>query len=147
MGGIHWHMTISNRVEYIATDASRQKIPWVRLTDPLGVVTVFRQATFTNDITQYEIRTMDCMDCHNRPAHLFAQPERAVYLAIALGELDRGLPYIKTNAVYALTRPYASDGQARNGVATALAARYPNDPRLAAVIPVVQRIYRDNFFP
>ena len=67
VGGIHWHMVVGNEVEYIATDAARQKIPWVRITDPQGVVTVFREPKFTNDISRFEIRKMDCMDCHNRP--------------------------------------------------------------------------------
>ena len=39
--GIHWHMNIGNRIEYIATDAPRQVIPWVKLTDRDGTVTEF----------------------------------------------------------------------------------------------------------
>jgi nitrate/TMAO reductase-like tetraheme cytochrome c subunit len=147
VGGIHWHMSISNRVEYIATDEARQKIPWVRLTDPAGVVTIFRESTFTNEVSQYETRRMDCMDCHNRPAHRFAPPDRAVDLAIALGHIDRALPYIKTNAVYALTRSYKAESEARNGIAAFLANRYPDDPRIRQAIPFVQQIYADNFFP
>ncbi len=147
VGGIHWHMSISNRVEYIATDEARQKIPWVRLTDPEGVVTVYREASFTNDISHYEIRKMDCMDCHNRPAHRFSPPDLAVDLAMSLGHIDRSLPYIKTNAVYALTRSYKSDTEARDGIATFLADRYSDDPRIRKTIPFVQEIYADNFFP
>ena len=147
VGGIHWHMSISNRVEYIATDEARQKIPWVRLTNPDGVVTVFRDAAFTNDIARYEIRQMDCMDCHNRPAHRYSSPDDAVNLAIALGHLDRRLSYIKSNAVFALTRPYRSETEARDGIATFLDNRYSNDPRIRQAIPVVQKIYADNFFP
>ena len=147
VGGIHWHMSISNRVEYIATDEARQKIPWVRLTDPAGVVTVFREASFTNDLSQYQIRTMDCIDCHNRPAHRYRSPDDAVNLAIALGQLDRGLPYIKTNAVFALTRSYPNATEAYDGIATFLANQYPSDPRIRQAIPFVQKIYADNFFP
>ena len=33
VGGIHWHMNVGNKIEYIATDEARQKIPWVRMTD------------------------------------------------------------------------------------------------------------------
>ena len=33
VGGIHWHMNVANKVEYIATDEARQIIPWVRITD------------------------------------------------------------------------------------------------------------------
>lgn len=147
VGGIHWHMVVGNVVEYIATDAARQKIPWVRITDSQGVVTVFREPKFTNDIAKYEIRKMDCMDCHNRPSHRYVAPDRAVNLAMELGQIDRTIPWIKTNAVYVLTRKYDSDSQARDGIATALAERYPNDSRIRSVIPVVQQIYRDNFFP
>ncbi len=147
VGGIHWHMVVGNEVEYIATDAARQKIPWVRITDPQGVVTVYRTPKFTNDISQLEIRKMDCMDCHNRPSHRYLSPDRAVNLAMELDRIDRTLPWIKTNAVYVLTRNYKTEDEAKNGIATALAERYPNDPRIQQVIPVVQQIYRDNFFP
>ena len=147
VGGIHWHMVVGNNVEYIATDEARQKIPWVRITDPQGVVTVYRVPRFTNDISQFEIRKMDCMDCHNRPSHRFVPPDQAVNLAMELGQIDRTIPWIKTNAVFVLTRKYDTDNQARDGIATALAERYPNDPRIRDVIPVVQQIYRDNFFP
>ena len=40
-------MSVANVIDYIATDESRQKIPWVRLTDPQGVVKIFRVPTFT----------------------------------------------------------------------------------------------------
>jgi hypothetical protein len=90
---------------------------------------------------------MDCMDCHNRPAHRFEPPDRAVDLAIALGHLDRTLPYIKTNAVYALTRSYKTEEAARDGIATLLANRYSDNPRIRQAIPFVQQIYANNFFP
>ena len=147
VGGIHWHMVVGNTVDYIATDEARQKIPWVRITDSEGVVTVYRAPKFTNDISQYEIRKMDCMDCHNRPSHRYVPPDQAVNLAMELGQIDRTISWIKTNAVYVLTRKYDNDTQARDGIATMLADRYPNDLRIRDVIPVVQQIYRDNFFP
>ena len=125
-------MMRNTQVEYIATDAARQKIPWVRMTDANGVVTVFRQPQFTNDISQYEIRTMDCMDCHNRPSHRYVPPDQAVNLAMELGQIDRTMPWIKTNAVYVLTRKYNNDAEARTASPPPLAERYPNDPRIAA---------------
>lgn len=147
VGGIHWHMAVSNKVEYIATDAARQKIPWVRMTDPAGIVTVFRDKTFTNDPSAYEIRQMDCIDCHNRPAHRYEKPAESVNLAMATGKIDRGLPYIKSNAVYALSRPYRTELEAQDGIAKFLEGKYPNDARIRRAIPVVQKIYAENFFP
>ncbi|HZT23033.1 MAG TPA: NapC/NirT family cytochrome c [Verrucomicrobiae bacterium] len=146
-GGIHWHILAGNTVQYIATDKERQHIPWVRMIDPEGVVTIFKVPGFTNDISHYQIRTMDCIDCHNRPSHRFLSPDTAVNQAMALARIDPTIPWIKTNAVYALTRKYANDEQARDGIATLLTARYPDDPRIRQVIPVVQKIYEDNFFP
>ena len=146
-GGIHWHMNVKNKVEYVATDVARQKIPWVRIVDPQGVVTEFRTKGFTNDLASFTIRAMDCMDCHNRPAHKYQTPNDAVNLAISLGHIDRTLPWIKTNAVYALTRDFKTETEALQGIATHLAERYPNEPRIRPVIDVVQQLYRDNFFP
>ena len=146
-GGIHWHMNVRNRIEYLATDEQRQKIPWVRMTDSLGGITEFRAPRFTNAVAEASVRRMDCMDCHNRPAHRYQTPDAAVNLAMSLGNIDRSLPYIKTNALFVLTRPYTNDTQAIEGIATLLEDRYRNNPRLPATIDAVQQIYANNFFP
>ncbi len=147
VGGIHWHNLPGNKVEYIATDDARQKIPWVRVTDAQGHVTVFKTKNFTNDIARMDIRTMDCMDCHNRPSHRYLSPERAINQMMALNKIDPAIPWIKTNAMYVLTRNYTNDDQAANSIASLLIARYPTDDRVKAAIPVLQQIYADNFFP
>jgi hypothetical protein len=134
-------------VEYIATDAARQVIPWVRMTDEHGVATEYRAPNFTNDIGGYTIRQMDCMDCHNRPAHRYRSPNNAVNLAMQLGQVSPALPWIKTNAVFALTRPYTNEDEAVKGIDTLLRARYPGDARIEPAIAAVQTIYRNNFFP
>jgi nitrate/TMAO reductase-like tetraheme cytochrome c subunit len=147
VGGIHWHMNVGNRIEYIASDEARQNIPWVRMTDSQNVVTEFRSPRFTNAVNEASIRRMDCMDCHNRPAHRYESPDDAVNLAMSLGKLNRSLPYIKTNALFVLTRPYTNEFQALQGIATHLSEQYPNDSRIRPAIDVVQQIYEDNFFP
>ena len=147
VGGIHWHNLPGNKVEYIATDDARQVIPWVRVTDAKGNVTVFKTRNFTNDVSRMNIRTMDCMDCHNRPAHNYLSPEQAVNQAMALNQIDPSIPWIKTNAVYVLTRKYRTETEATNQIAAMLAAQYPGDARVRTAIPVVQQIYSWNFFP
>ena len=146
-GGIHWHMNVRNKIEYIAADEARQKIPWVRMTDAQGVVTEFRTPRFTNTVDEASIRRMDCMDCHNRPAHRYQTPNAAVNLSMSLGKINPALAYVKTNALFALTRPYTNDLQARESIATILSERYPGDTRIRPVIDAVQEIYRNNFFP
>jgi hypothetical protein len=147
VGGIHWHMNIANKIEYYAADASRQKIPWVRSTNPQGVVTVYRTRNFTNEPPADQIRRMDCMDCHNRPAHTLQTPNAAVNLAMSLGKIDPALKWIKTNAVYVLTEKYTNETQALESIATHLARQYPNEPRIQPAIDAVQAIYKENFFP
>ncbi|HXF10774.1 MAG TPA: cytochrome c3 family protein, partial [Desulfuromonadaceae bacterium] len=112
-----------------------------------GVVTVFKSPKFTNDISKYEIRKMDCMDCHNRPSHRYVPPDYAVNHALASKQIDPGLPWIKTNAVYVLTRHYNTEDEARKEIATVLSQKYPGDARIQPAIAAVQQIYSDNFFP
>ena len=150
VGGIHWHMNVGNKVEYIATDEARQKIGWVRHTSQQGVVTEFRTPEFTNQLAEASIRTMDCVDCHNRPAHKLESPNNAVNLAMTLGRIDPSLPYIKTNSVFVLVQNYADENEATNKIAATLSGKYPNgtgDPRVQKAVAAVQQIYRDNFFP
>jgi hypothetical protein len=73
-------------------------------------------------------------------------PESAVNLALSLGRLPL-LPYIKTNAVGVLCRPYTNQTQALETIATTLAIQFPNDPRVRDAIAAVQDIYTNNFFP
>lgn len=147
VGGIHWHMNVGNRVEYIATDEKRQEIPWVRLTDKQGVVTEYKTAAFKPDPAKDIVRVMDCMDCHNRPSHIFQSPAAAVDLAMSLGELDSSMPGLRKIAMQVLTKPYKTEKEAMQGIATDVHAAYASDPRYRKQIDALQRIYRINFFP
>jgi len=140
-------MSVGNKVQYIATDVARQTIPWVRVVDEQGVATEFRTRMFTNAISETEVRAVDCMDCHNRPAHTYQSPNDAVNLALSLEKIDRNLKWVKTNAVFALTRKYTNETQALQSIATHLAGKYGSHPSLKRAIEAVQEIYRNNFFP
>src|SRR5205814_672314 len=71
----------------------------------------------------------------------------AVNLAMALDKIDRSLPYIKTKALYVLTRSFTNETQALQTIATTLAGRYPGDSRVQSAITAVLPIYTDKFFP
>ena len=152
--GIHWHMNIDNRVEFIATDAQRQVIPWVKVTDRNGNVKEYAVNGVTPEqLAQGERRTMDCTDCHNRPAHtLEPGPERAVDNAIAAGQLPRELPFARREAVAALKDAYASQPEALAGIEARLRRYYanqgaPQDSAVTRTIRGVQEIYERNVFP
>jgi len=158
-GGIHWHMNIAHKIEYIASDSTRQVIPWVRRTDSDGTVTVYESsedAISPSLLADARPRVMDCVDCHNRPTHIFDSPVRAVDLAISNGQVDRRLPYVKRQAVAVLARPYATTGDGLRGIADSLAAyyrrRYPtiaaeHPERVERTTATIQEIFTQNFFP
>ncbi len=147
VGGIHWHMLVSNKVEYYATDQRRQTIPWVRVTAGNGAVTVYRTADFKGAPPAGEIRQMDCMDCHNRPAHKYATPNDAVDEAMYLGRIDSSLPGIRRAAVDLLTKPYSTYGDADAAISRGLGASYAAARNLGGTVATVQAIYQGNFFP
>src|SRR5262245_50325611 len=84
---------VGKNIEYIASDAARQEIPWVSAD---GVVYK------TKDVTG-ERQKLDCIGCHNRPTHIFDMPGPAADAALELGQLDRSIPFAKRDAVLALT--------------------------------------------
>ncbi len=159
VGGIHWHMNIASKVEYIATDKQRQVIPWVRMTHPNGNVTVYQStdnALKPEQIAAARPRVMDCLDCHNRPTHIYNSPTHSVDLAISTGRIDATIPYIKEQTVTALTQPYKTADEALRAITERLTSYYQTKqavfaqahPRLIEqAIYEAKTIYTQNFFP
>lgn len=151
-GGIHWHVSETEKVEYYATDDKRQDIPWTRVTNLKdGTSRVFRTSDFTGEPPADRIRVMDCMDCHNRPAHVFPTANEAVEKAMADGTLSRHLPNIKRVAVQAMTQTdITTDAGAAQKIADYLRAKY-TDKALATELPgaiaAVQQVFATSIFP
>jgi hypothetical protein len=158
--GIHWHMNISAKVEYIPRDKRRQVVPWVRVTDRVtGRVTVYQDRTkplTRKEMDEAEIRTMDCMDCHNRPSHDFRSPDYAIDLALSTGQIDPGLPEIKKIAVQAMVKEYPAEPEALRGIAGSITdfyrLNYPDaaskkEKEIKEAILAVQGAYSRNIFP
>lgn len=146
-GGIHWHMNIANKIEYIAADKDRMSIPWVRMTNPQGTVMEYRTSDFTDDPAKHVIHRMDCMDCHSRPAHKVHTPNDAVDLALSTGRLDPKTPWVKSKVVAALAASYKTKAEGEQGIAQELHKEYPDAAQADRIIKVAQEIYRENFFP
>jgi len=145
--GIHSHMNVSNKIEFISLDDMRMEIPWVRVTDADGKVTEYRTEDFTDDISKYTIRNMDCMDCHNRPAHKFMTPNAAVDLSMSFGRIDPSIPWAKAKLVEALVKEYPTRAEAHEKITAFLRAEYEDDERVEALIKEALAIYDTNFFP
>jgi hypothetical protein len=156
--GIHWHMSVGHTVDFVAADDRRHVIDFVRLTDRQGTVREYvRPGTTVEQYQPQPMRRMDCMDCHNRPAHPNApSAARAVDQALAAGTVPRALPFMRREAIKALEAGYTSEDEAMAGIAAALGTHYrppqagrvgtPSDETERA-IRAVQAIYRRNVFP
>ena len=152
--GIHWHMNLGNQIEYVATDTARQEIPYVRLTDRTGQVKEYVAAgTTPAQPAAGALRRMDCVDCHNRPAHTFhPTPERAVDAAIVQGAIPRELPFVRREAVAAVGAEYGDRAEALAAIAQRLqefyAAQGGADALLVGrAVAAAQAAWAGNVFP
>lgn len=159
VAGIHWHMNLANEVSYIATDSHRQVIPWISVKDRKGNVTEYYDRTRplnADQIASAEKRRMDCIDCHNRPAHTYLPPDTAVDQALAAGRLDPSLPYLKRQVVEVLSKPYNTEPEAVKAIAADLndfyRGKYPDvysqkQGMVSGAVAETQRIFTTYFFP
>jgi hypothetical protein len=156
--GIHWHMNVANVIEYIATDADRQTIPYVRMTDRQGVVREYVAGGVTvESLAKGGRRQMDCMDCHNRPSHpVAATPDRAVNEAMAGGGIPATLPFVHREAVRVLKAAYPSQDAGVAEISRALREFYrtaqpqvvtSRGPEIDRAVLAVQDVYQRNVFP
>ena len=158
--GIHWHIAPENKITYRSTDHSRTVIPEVILTQADGTQTVFRtedaDELLNETALEGEMREMDCIDCHNRPSHIYLSPDDALDRKLAEGEIPNQLPFIKREAMELITVSYESGDLARDTITSKLNSWYQeNYPELIAANPEILEdavkgvvaAYSDNVFP
>jgi len=157
--GIHWHMALGFEIEYVAVDKHLQDIPWVKMTDR----STGRQAVYRSDGRRHDEpppsgthRTVDCMDCHNRPTHIFRSPNRAVDEALNANSLLQSLPFAKRETVAALSTPYPTKDTGLAAITSRLAGFYERSyPQtwtqrkgdVDRLVLTAREIYSTNFFP
>src|ERR1043166_4131633 len=160
VAGIHWHMFNANEISYVASDEQRQKIEYVRMRNrKTGQVEEYwaKDSKFKPErLKTMQVRTMDCIDCHNRPTHIYVPPDRSIDRALLAGRIDRSLPYVKQQAVQALSADYKTTEQAVAAIATTMRAYYQKSypavwtGRRAAVeqaVATTQDIFTKTRFP
>jgi len=158
--GIHGrHLNEGSRIQYISIDDKRQVIPVVYYTDDSGKQVEYVSSeikTTKQQLDAGEHRSMDCVDCHNRPTHAFDLPENAVNREMAGGQISTDLPYIRKEALELLKVEYPDRETARQqiteGVNAFYRTKYPSvyDSRRALVQQAagsVSEIYLRNIFP
>jgi hypothetical protein len=158
--GIHWHIHENTKVEYIAGDPARLNIPWVRYINlATGDTVIYMDSESPIDeasVASAEIRTMDCMDCHNRPSHNFDTPQDFIDKAIARGDIPHSLPEIKKVSMDILSGFYENRVEAQAAMETGVKDFYAeNYPELVAsqshliekAIAGMKAAYSKNIFP
>ena len=158
--GIHGrHLDEGARIHYISTDEHRQVIPVVYYTDDKGKTIEFVSTdikTTEEQLEKGEKRSMDCIDCHNRPTHAFELPENAVDNRMSRGLVSPDLPFIRKKAVELLKVTYPDRDTAQKQIAEGITSFYKTSyPEIyntkRALVEQsadnVAKIYLRNIFP
>jgi hypothetical protein len=158
--GIHWHVSNQNKIIYTYEGESREHISEVHLFNADGSEVIFKNPEVTaeshSESLEHGSKEMDCVDCHNRPAHIYLSPGEALDQRIANGMISTELPFIKQKGMELITAIYPSKEQALQEIASALPAWYAKQyPELARekgaqiiqAAASLQKAYRDNIYP
>jgi len=170
-GTIHWHIAAQNEVRYEPEARDRATMAWVEVRTPGG-----EYRRFTNRSAgprgaagraapsgragsshgMQEVRTLDCVDCHNRATHVYEDPETAIDQRLADGRMDRTLPHLKRVALGALLGGYPSKDAALRGIANEIRGTYAREFRretaglqeeVDQAVGTLQAIYQRNIHP
>ena len=157
--GIHWHMNIGNKIDYVAADDKRQVIPYIHVEDLQGRVTEYyaKDSSLSKDqIAKSPRHHMDCVDCHNRPTHIYVPPDQSVDQALLARRIDTSLPFIKQEAVTVLAATYKTNDEALRAIASGLQGfyetKYPDVAKskqleIRNAVTEIQQIYSRTTFP
>jgi hypothetical protein len=158
--GSHWHVASSKSIEYEHADRERVNITRVRITGGGAVEQIYthdgKGSAGTGTAEGGDVRQMDCLDCHNRPTHVYLGPSEALDHKLLTGEIPSELPYIKRQAMRVIKEDYPSQNDAIASISKQLKTWYiDNYPEIAEKKPVmiekaidgVSRAYTENVFP
>ncbi|RJX26959.1 MAG: cytochrome C [Desulfurivibrio sp.] len=115
--GIHWHVSQQVEVSYLAADEKRTQIAKVKVKRPDGTTDEFVK----NDIEvpaneEQQWRVMDCIDCHNRPTHIYNMPEERVDFGLLSKRINPEIPGIREDSLQVLTKEYATRAEAQDAM-------------------------------
>ncbi|MEZ4648050.1 MAG: NapC/NirT family cytochrome c [Candidatus Eisenbacteria bacterium] len=169
VSGIHWHVAEDNEVRYLAANETRTKMAWVEVRQADGSYKRYtnRRIAASGDSAEASgpatagheadaVRTLDCIDCHNRATHIYEEADDAVDHRIERGLLDRSLPFLRREAVAAISGSYSSREQAEAGIKSHIENFYRRNhpdvartesPKIDQAVAVLQDTYQRNIHP
>jgi hypothetical protein len=158
--GIHWHINPDVNIEYISENDKREVINYVKYTDrKTGKVVVYRNENIPASdslINTAEKRTMDCIDCHNRPSHNYNSPTVYFNKAMLTGAVSKSIPYFKKASMDILKESFTDRDTALMKIEASITdfyrTQYPeylaaNGEAIKGSIAAVQDAFTKNAFP
>jgi len=157
--GIHWHVNLENEVRYISSDDKRMEIPVViiRVKDGKDIIyKTTKNLPSKEELSKLEVRTMDCIDCHNHPAHIYNPSSVSLNNYMSIGLIKKELPYIKSISLQALDKTYKSKQEGLEGIKALVEdfyrTNYPDVYKnqrngIAEAVEQLKHIYERNYFP
>ena len=151
--GIHWHVDRGVNIRY-RSDETREEIYEIEFTHGEEETITFADRTAPEEGGVW--RSMDCVDCHNRPSHIYESPGPAIDSAIESGFIDRSLPFVKRESLRIIQAKYDSHEAAREGITGELTTFYGETypdlatdraDDIAAAATTLGDIYSVNIFP
>jgi nitrate/TMAO reductase-like tetraheme cytochrome c subunit len=156
--GIHGvHMGPGVVITYAHADEKRNTIPWVRVENsgkqPVEFIADGTKPGAWNQMAQ---RTMDCMDCHNRPTHTYELPDRGMDRVINENPQIATLPFLKKKGVEILKASYKTRDEAQRAIPAAIDGYYKQSypaiygqraGDIKAASEAVTSVYDRNMFP
>ena len=153
--GIHWH--IENQVQFLSTDKLDQDIPYIRVVNDDGTINEFVdvEADFNlSSVNEEDLKTIDCISCHNRISHTIPFPDQAMDNALARGVIADDIPDIRRMGAEILSQDYATQEQALDAIANLdsyYETTFPDfyatgQQKVADAIVEIQNIYTTSVF-
>ena len=158
--GIHWHINPAVNIEYISENDKRENITYVKYSNKTsGVVKIYRNDS--NPISDSLLsvstsRTMDCIDCHNRPSHNYNSPTVYFDKAMMAGAISKNIPFFKKAAMGILKESFSDKDTAlmkiKNGITEFYKSGYndyysSNKDLIDNSVSAVQKAFGENTFP
>jgi hypothetical protein len=151
--GIHWHVDPDVSIRY-RSDDTREEVYEIELTKADGSTKHFADRGAPEEGGMW--RDMDCVDCHNRPSHIYKPAASEVDRVISEGRVDRSLPFVRREGLRIVDAEYESHEAARVVISEELqkfyAENYPEvatsqADAIAAAAQALGDIYAVNVFP
>ena len=150
--GIHWHVAANEQVRFEYRNRERTQIGEITVLENGAVKRVYKAPG--PPVQALGTRTMDCVDCHNRPTHVYdLGPKEAVDRAIWEGRLDRKVPYLVEVARDLLTRKEVPGEGTLAWFTKTLGETYakrdaqPTSAQLSETAAALTAIWQSNIFP